>query len=144
RLYLPAGAWYDFWTGERLAGGREIERTVDLATIPLYVRAGAILPMGPVKQYTAEPGEAPLELTVYPGADGAFSLYEDDGISFDFRNGAFQRVHVAWDDRRRRLNLRTPPGARPPQAPRRFSVGIAGAPRKREIVFHGRPLSLVL
>ena len=66
-------------------GGREIDRAVDLATIPLYVRAGAILPMGPVKQYTGEQVDGPLTVHVYPGADGAFLLYEDDGQSFDYR-----------------------------------------------------------
>ena len=86
-VYLPRGAWYDFWTGERLEGGREITRTVDLETMPLYVRAGAIVPMGPVKQYTAEKVEGPITVTVYPGADGTFLLYEDDGSSFNYRKG---------------------------------------------------------
>ena len=87
QVYLPRGAWYDFWTGERLEGGREITRPVDLETMPLYVRAGAIVPMGPVKQYTAEKVDGPLAVTVYPGADGAFLLYEDDGSSFNYRKG---------------------------------------------------------
>src|SRR5262249_11958401 len=80
RLYLPRGRWYDFWSGERHEGGREIDRPVDLATVPLYIRAGAILPMGPVRQYTGEEVDGPLSLRVYPGADGRFQLYEDDGI----------------------------------------------------------------
>ncbi len=70
RLYLPRGAWFDFWTEERVDGGREIDRAVDLATMPLYVRAGAVIPMGPVKQYTDEPSDEPMTLVVYPGADG--------------------------------------------------------------------------
>jgi alpha-glucosidase (family GH31 glycosyl hydrolase) len=71
-LYLPRGTWYDFWTKQRLEGGREIVLKVDLETIPLYVRAGAVIPMGPIKQYTAENVAAPLALWVYPGQDGAF------------------------------------------------------------------------
>ncbi|HEX5439134.1 MAG TPA: TIM-barrel domain-containing protein, partial [Gemmatimonadaceae bacterium] len=71
RLYLPRGAWYDFWTEQKADGGREVARPVDLATMPLYVRAGAIIPLGPVKQYTAERVDGPLSLVVYPGADGA-------------------------------------------------------------------------
>lgn len=60
RLYLPQGTWFDFWTDHRVAGGKEIDRAVDLATTPLYVRAGAVIPMGSVKQYTAQPDEGPL------------------------------------------------------------------------------------
>src|SRR5437899_12364231 len=60
KLYLPRGVWYDFWTEQRIEGSREIERPVDLATTPLYVRAGAIVPLGPIKQYTSESVEAPL------------------------------------------------------------------------------------
>lgn len=86
-LYLPSGTWYDFWTREKFEGGREITRTVDLTTIPLYCRAGAIIPMGPVKQYTAEIVDEPVTLWIYPGADGKFALYEDDGKTFNFRNG---------------------------------------------------------
>jgi alpha-glucosidase/alpha-D-xyloside xylohydrolase len=74
RLYLPRGAWFDFWTEKQLEGGREIRRSVDLETMPLYVRAGAVLPMGPVKQYVDEPVDGPLTLTVYPGASGSSFL----------------------------------------------------------------------
>ena len=75
RVYLPPATWYDFWTGERLEGGREIDRTVDLETMPLYVRAGSILPLGPVKQYVDEKVEVPLTLSIFPGADASFLLY---------------------------------------------------------------------
>src|SRR5262249_22952114 len=79
RLYLPRGRWYDFWTEESVSGGREISRQVDLATLPLYVRAGTILPLDPVRQYTGEKVDGPLTLIVHPGADGQATLYEDDG-----------------------------------------------------------------
>jgi len=88
RLYLPRGVWYDFWTGAPIEGGHELNRPVDLETMPLYVRAGAILPLGPVKQYVDESVAAPLEFTIYSGADGAFFLYEDDGRSFADRDVA--------------------------------------------------------
>ena len=144
-LYLPAGNWFDFWTKEKLAGGREITRKVDLETMPLFVRAGAIIPMGPVKQFTAEKSEEPLELVVHPGADGRFSLYHDDGASFDFRNGAFLRIEISWDDRRRTLALRTAPGSRPPLASEgKFRVQIAGEDRPRELTFRGRPVEIKL
>ena len=85
RTYLPAGAWWDFWTNQKTVGGTEIAREVDLSTIPLYVRAGAIVPMGPARQYAMERSEEPVTLRVYPGADGRSSWYEDDGISFAYR-----------------------------------------------------------
>ncbi len=145
RLYLPRGRWYDFWTEEATTGGREIDRSVDLATLPLYVRAGAILPLGPVKQYTAEPVDAPLSVTIYPGADGDFLLYEDDGITFDYRKGAWMGVRMTWDDRRRTLALRLADGSRmlPPLA-RRIDVRVAPEKTARAIVFDGRAMEVTL
>ena len=123
-VYLPRGTWVDFWTNERLDGGREIDRAVDLATIPLYVRAGAVLPMGPIKQYSDEPSDEPASLIVYPGADGSSRLYDDDGKSFDYRRGAYSNVTMDWRDKPRELTLRVTPGT---AAPRRFNVRLAGA-----------------
>ena len=144
-LYLPRGTWYDFWNHERLTGGREISRPVDLQTIPLYVRAGAILPMGPVKQYTDEPVEAPLDIHLHPGANGSFSLYEDDGKTFNFRQGEFMRVNFAWDDRRRRLSARLANGSKMlGPARRNLRVQAAGESAVREVVFDGRPLEVKL
>jgi alpha-glucosidase/alpha-D-xyloside xylohydrolase len=144
-LYLPRGTWYDFWTRERMEGGREISRKVDLETIPVYVRAGAVLPLGPVKQYTAEKVDGPLAVVVHPGVDGAFSLYEDDGTSFNFRKGEFMRVNIAWNDRQRRLSMRLAPGSRMlPPAKRPIVVRVAGESVTREAVFEGRPLEIKL
>ena len=98
-VYLPRGDWFDFWTerARRRADARSIA-PVDLATMPLYVRAGAVLPLGPVKQYADEPIDEPLTLVVYPGADGTSSLYEDDGRSFDYQRGAWMRIAMGWRD----------------------------------------------
>ena len=140
-VYLPRGLWYDFWTKEKLTGGREIARQVDLGTLPLFVRAGAIIPMGPVKQYTGENVAGPIELLVHPGADGAFSLYDDDGISFDFRKGAFRRIQISWNDRQRRLGLRLAPGSqRPASGEVRFQVRVVGAAGSHEVTFNGKPI----
>ena len=105
RVYLPRGDWYDFWTGERLAGGREINRAVDLETLPLYVSAGSILPLGPVKQYTGEASDQPLSMSIYPGADASFLLYEDDGSSFNYRQGEWMGIQMNWNDSRRTLTF---------------------------------------
>jgi len=141
RVYLPRGTWYDFWTGERAEGGREIARDVDLETMPLYVRAGAILPLGPVKQYTSEKVDEPLSVTIYPGADGSFLLYEDDGKSFNYRKGDWMGIKMAWNDSRRVLSLHLAEGSRMlPPARRQIEVKLAQA--TRQIVFQGRPVQV--
>lgn len=137
RLYLPRGDWYDFWTGEHAEGGGEISRDVDLGTLPLYVRAGGIVPLGPVKQHTGEKGDGPLSVNVYPGADGAFLLYEDDGKSFDYRKGQWMGVQMEWKDSRRVLRLHLAPGSRM-LAPERRNLEIKVDQMTKEIVFEGR------
>jgi alpha-glucosidase/alpha-D-xyloside xylohydrolase len=137
-LYLPRGSWYDFWTGERLEGGREIVRPVDLETLPLYVRAGAILPIGPLRQSTAEEPTGRLSLSIYPGADGVFTLYEDDGHSFKYRDGDWMGIEIAWADRERRLTMRLAPGSRMrPPLERRIEVRVAPEEAKRTVSFAG-------
>jgi alpha-glucosidase/alpha-D-xyloside xylohydrolase len=145
RLYLPRGTWFDFWTDARLEGGREINREVDLETMPLHVRAGTVLPLAPVRQYVDQAVDEPLTLVVYPGADGSASIYEDDGRSFDYRKGDAMRIEMAWRDRDRRLTLRLAPGTRmrPPKE-RRIRVRVAGASVTRDVVFRGRPLEVTL
>ncbi len=143
RLYLPKGAWFDFWTEERLDGGREIDRAVDLETMPLHVRAGAIVPMGPVRQYTAEPVDGPLAITIYPGADGAFTLYEDDGRTFNHHKGEFMKIAMAWTWASRRLTLRLGPGSRMlPPARRPIDVRVAGSQAVKRVIFEGKPVAL--
>ena len=144
-LYLPRGTWFDFWNDQRMEGGREIERAVDLATTPLYVRAGAVLPMGPVRQYTSEPTTTPIALVVYPGADGSSSLYEDDGKSFDYRNGAFMRIGMRWENAMRRLTLSLAPGSRMlPPSPRPFDVRVAGSTATKRVEFAGKTITVAL
>jgi alpha-glucosidase (family GH31 glycosyl hydrolase) len=145
KLYLPRGTWYDFWTEERVEGGREIDRAVDLATTPMYVRAGAVIPFGPVKQYSAEPSSEPLTLVVYPGVDSTSSWYEDDGKSFDHKKGAFMRTNLTWREPARRLSLALAPGSRMLQpAPRSLVARVAGSTALKPIEFNGRAVSVVL
>jgi alpha-glucosidase (family GH31 glycosyl hydrolase) len=139
KVYLPQGGWYDFWSSERLEGGREITRDVDLSTMPLFVREGAILPLGPVKQYVNERVDAPLTVTIYPGKNGSFLLYEDDGISFNHRNGEWMGIQMDWNDAQRSLKLRLANGSRMLGPKRRIEVKfLAGA--TRELFFEGAPL----
>jgi alpha-glucosidase/alpha-D-xyloside xylohydrolase len=141
RVYLPRGAWSDFWTGERLEGGREISRAVDLETIPLYVRAGSILPLGPVKQFTGEKVDEPLLVSIYPGADASFLLYEDDGASFDYRKGEWMGIQMAWDDAHRKINLRLAPGSRLLPS-RTKAITLQLGETKRSVTFEGKPVDV--
>lgn len=104
-VYLPAGAWYDWWTGERHEGGKIITRPVDLATMPIFVRAGAIVPIDPIRQYTAEVTREPLTLRIYEGADGSARLYEDDGDSEAYLHGDASLTGIRWDNAARKLSI---------------------------------------
>ena len=98
-VYLPASpAWYDFWTGESTAGGKEVEAAAPLDRMPLYVRAGSILPMGPEIEYAAQDPAGPIELRIYRGADGAFDLYEDAGDSYEYEKGQHSLIPILWND----------------------------------------------
>jgi alpha-glucosidase/alpha-D-xyloside xylohydrolase len=144
-VYLPRGTWYDFWTAEKHEGGSEIVRKVDLSILPLYVRTGALLPMGPVKQYVSEPSGDPMALVVTPGEDGKSFLYEDDGESFDFRNGECTRIEMQWDDTARRLTLRLTSGRRMLQpTPITIEAKLIGTTQTTRVLFRGDPLSITL
>ena len=141
RVYLPPSTWYDFWNGERLDGGREITRPVDLETLPLYVRAGSILPLGPVKQYADEKIDDPLTILIYPGADGSFLLYEDDGISFNYRTSEWMGIEMTWNDRHRTLELKLAPGSRMfPPSGRTLNLQLLG--ESKSTMFAGKTASV--
>jgi hypothetical protein len=145
RLYLPKGTWFDFWTEQSFAGGREIDRAVDLETMPLYVRAGSIVPLGPVKQYVDEPVEGPMTVTIYPGANASFELYEDDGATFDHRRGEWMRVSYNWADSARTLRIRLAAGSQlRPSDLRPIDVRIAGTRTMRRVDFNGQPVEVKL
>lgn len=105
-VYLPAGAsWYDFETGQRHAGGQTIQADAPLSRMPLFVKAGAIVPTTEVQQYIGEKPNAPITLVVYTGQDGAFELYEDDGLSTAYQRGAYSRIPIRYDDAGGRLTI---------------------------------------
>jgi alpha-D-xyloside xylohydrolase len=106
KVYLPAGVrWYDFYSGKAHDGGAEIEAAAPLAQMPLFVKAGSIVPVGPAVQHTAEKLDAPITLNVYQGADGSFELYEDDGVTYGYEKGAFARIPLAYDDAKGTLTV---------------------------------------
>lgn len=112
-FYLPKGAWWNHATSARIEGGRKIITVpAALDTLPLFVKAGAIVPMDPIRQHTKEVRNEPTTLFMYPGADGQFHFYDDDGSSFKYESGNFMRVLCEWNDRARTLTLTRDPKGR--------------------------------
>ena len=112
--YLPKGAtWYDFWTGQRYQGGKDVTIETTLDRVPMFVRAGSILPLGPEMQYVGEKPWDDLLLRVYPGADGTFTLYEDEGDSYNYERGIYTTILFTWDDRSRMLTIGNRQGSYP-------------------------------
>lgn len=105
-LYLPAGIqWIDFWTGEVQDGGREITREAPVDIIPLYVKAGSIIPVGPSVQYATEKSWDDLQIRIYPGADGEFTLYEDEDDNYNYEKGKYTTIRMTWNDKSKRLTI---------------------------------------
>jgi alpha-D-xyloside xylohydrolase len=128
QVYLPAGTeWVDFWTGTRTAGGAEVKRAAPLDRIPLEVRAGSILPLGPAIEYAGQAAD-PIELRIYPGADGDFNLYEDEGDSYRYEQGAHALIPIHWDNASRTVTIGAREGSYPGMhAGHTFNVVIVGA-----------------
>ena len=149
RVYLPEGNWSDWWTNEKIQGGRWIERPVDLAMMPIYVRVGAIIPLDPIRQFTAQPVSEPTALQIYPGADGAFTLYDDDGQSLDYLHDADAKtmwIRFLWNDKSRRLVIELDPRMKKwPGGARVFRVQLAGGGAEpKPVEFHGKRLEVNL
>lgn len=113
-VYLPAGTrWYDFYTGDVHEGGKQMQAAAPLARMPLFVKAGSIVPLGPVVQHTRERPDAPLTIHVYTGANGRFDLYEDDGLSYGYERGEFARIPIVYDDASGTLTIGARSGSYP-------------------------------
>jgi alpha-D-xyloside xylohydrolase len=148
-VYLPGKAdWYDFWTGRRYAGGSTVTVATPLDVLPLHVRAGAILPLGPVVPHAAAGADAPLEIRVYRGADGAFTLYDDEGDGQGYRQGRRATIDLRWDEARKMLTIGARKGAYPGMPRERtFNIvwvgdqsglGLAVTPPARTVRYTGQ------
>jgi alpha-glucosidase/alpha-D-xyloside xylohydrolase len=138
-VYLPAGDWYDWWSNEKQTGGRTITRSVDLETMPIYVRAGAIIPFDPVRQYLEEPVTEPTTIRVFAGANGDYRWYEDDGKSQEYLAGKFAWTNLKWDDGAKRLTIQRDTRAGTLEAaPRKLVVELLPAGTKKEIDYDGK------
>jgi alpha-D-xyloside xylohydrolase len=104
-LYLPEASWYDFWTGSSMQGGRAIDAPSPIDRIPLFIRAGSILPLGPDMEYAAEKPADPIELRVYRGANGNFTLYEDENDNYNYEKGAHATIPLSWDEATHTLTI---------------------------------------
>jgi alpha-D-xyloside xylohydrolase len=141
RVYLPAGCdWYDFWTDARYPGGQTLLAAAPLERLPVFVRSGSILPLGPLVQSSQDVPDAPLELLIYPGQDGEFELYEDDGETYRCEQGEYATLRLRWQDQNRRLVLEERAGAYPAMPlTRRFRVTLKGGGTQL-ISYHGTRL----
>ena len=125
RVYLPEGGWQDFWSGDRINGGVSFDQTVPLERVPVYVRAGTVLPVGPDVQYAAETPWDDIQLRIYTGADGDFSLYEDEGDGYAYEKGVHSVIPMHWDDAASVLTLGRREGSFPGMpASRRFRIVV--------------------
>jgi alpha-D-xyloside xylohydrolase len=138
-VYLPAmsSPWFNFWTAETAAAGQRVDTAAPVETLPLFIRPGSIIPMGPFLQYSSEKPADQIELRIYPGANGSFTLYEDEGDSYRYEKGAFATIPFAWDDAAKTLTI----GARTGEFPgmlkeRTFNVVVVKAK-------HGEGIALV-
>ncbi len=140
-VYLPAGTpWIDFWTGQALPGGQTISADAPIDKIPLLVRAGSIIPMGPFIQYAAEKPADPIELRIYPGADGSFTLYEDENDNYDYEKGVYATIAFHWDDTKHQLTIDDRKGAFPGMLQERtFDIVIVGKGHGTGVDITGNP-----
>ncbi|HTJ50849.1 MAG TPA: TIM-barrel domain-containing protein [Cyclobacteriaceae bacterium] len=127
-VYLPKGFdWYDFWTGEKFSGGQLQKKETPLEIIPLYVKAGSVLPIGPKVQYATEKKWNDLEIRIYEGANGEFTLYEDENDNYNYEKGIYSTITFNWDNSKKTLTISDRKGSFPGMlALRNFGVVIVG------------------
>ena len=136
--YLPKGAqWYDFWTGKQYKGGQNVTLETSIDRVPMFVRAGSILPLGPEMQYVGEKTWDNLELRIYPGANGEFVLYEDEGDNYNYEKGIFSTITFQWNDRSHTLTIGDRKGEYPGMlASRNFTVVLPNG-TKQTVSYNG-------
>lgn len=141
-VYLPASTkWYDYWTNALFDGGKTITINTTIDRIPFFVKAGTILPLGPDVQYSSEKKWDNLSINVYPGADGEFTLYEDEGNNYNYEQGAYSTITFKWNDKNKTLTIGKCLGSFGGMlASRRFIVNIIGSATTKTISYCGKKL----
>ena len=136
--YLPKGAdWYDFWTGKLYKGGQNVVLVTSFDQAPMFVRAGSILPLGPEMQYVGEKAWDNLEIRIYPGADGEFTLYEDEGDNYNYEKGVYSTIKFKWNNATRTLTIANRQGQYPGMLQnRKFTIALPDG-TSRTIEYNG-------
>jgi alpha-D-xyloside xylohydrolase len=144
-VYLPAGTqWFDFWTGEKMEGGKTVAADAPIEKMPLAVRAGSIVPMGPFVQYATERPADPIELRIYPGADGSFTLYEDEDDNYNYEKGLYATIELRWDDARHQLTIGARKGSFPGMLlSRSFQIVLVGTNHGTGVAIETHPDAVV-
>ena len=153
-IYLPKGAeWYDFWTGEKYTGGQTVNKETPIDIIPLFVKAGSIIPFGPEVQFATEKKWDNLEIRVYEGANGEFTMYEDENDNYNYEKGAYSTITFTWNDSKKTLTINDRKGSFPGMlAERKFSI-VSVAENKgtgmeviekfdKEITYEGKKITI--
>lgn len=144
QAYLPKAKWYDFWSGGSVEGPRMIDAAAPIDKLPLFVRAGSIVPMGPEKEWSTEKPEDPIELRIYRGADGDFTLYEDENDGYNYEKGIYATIPFHWDDARQMLTVGDRKGAFPGMlTERRFQIVFVGEGHGVGITAESKPDKIV-
>jgi len=147
KVYLPAGTlWYDFWTNEPIKGGQEIVKATKIDEIPLYIKAGSILPIGPDVQYATEKKWDNLEIRLYPGANGTFTLYEDENDNYNYEKGAYSTIAFTWNDAKKTLTINDRKGTfNGMLAERKFKIVLVSSDKQaKEVIYQGKKVSVKL
>lgn len=145
KLYLPEGRWYEWFSNKLTEGGRDYSTPVDLETMPVFVRAGSIIPMDPPRQYVSEPVEGDLTFRIYTGANGGYTLYEDDGISNEYlKNRGYNIIKLTWDDESKTFTIDPSVLGMNGDTTRTFKAITLPDGRSYELVFNGKRLETVL
>ena len=143
--YLPKGAlWYDFWTNKTYKGGQQVTLQTAIDRVPMFIRAGSILPLGPEMQYVGEKMWDNLEIRVYPGADGQFLLYEDEGDNYNYEKGIYSTILFQWNDKTRRLTIGSRQGEYPGMLKSRQFMVVLPDGTTKTIAYDGTERSMVL
>ena len=143
-VYLPEGLWYDWWTGEKYEGGDTTTRVIDLATMPIYVRAGAVIPLDPVRQYLSQEVTEATVLRVFRGSDGEFTLYSDDGTTLNYLEGKAALTRITWNDSAATLTIAPAPkeSARDRSDSRQFRIELVPDGEYRLVTYLGRRVTV--
>ena len=143
--YLPQGSdWYDFWSNQRMKGGQSVTIQATLDQVPMFVRAGSILPLGPEMQWVGEKSWDNLELRVYPGADGSFVLYEDEGDNYNYEKGIYSTITFQWNDKSKILTIGARQGSYPGMLQQRQFTIVLPDGQRQTVDYEGTQLQVKL